>query len=184
MFNLFRKKINDVKKSEVQVTPEYIEWRKKILTFPPTGNLKGIPDEVYGLLMDVGMGDERGHFLAISIYAFNTGEASLKASSGAGIVGLGNSESVLGMPERIIESGQSLISLAKPANSFDCPKANEVQFSFITTAGVRVYECNLSELQNGHPFYNIFNMFTEIKSAADKLSKLLPLADVVNKIKK
>ena len=64
------------------------------------------------------------------------------------------------------------------------PKANEVQFSFITTAGVRVYECNLSELQNGHPFYNIFKMFTEIKSAADKLSKLLPLADVVNKIKK
>ena len=169
MFNLFKKRNTDTKKSDINVSTEYIEWRKHILGVQPMEKLKGISDELYGMLMDVGMGDRQGHFLAISIYAFNTGEASLKASPGAGIIGLGNIESVTGIPEKIIEAGQSLVHIAKRTDNFNYPEANKVHFFFITTSGIRIYPCLLSELQNGHPLNNIFTMFSEIKSAADKV---------------
>jgi len=189
MFNLFKKKSNDPKKFETEISSEYIEWRKTFLNFQSTGNLKeipnlkGIPNEVFGLLMDVGMGDEHVPFFAISMYAFNTGESSLKASSGTGIMGIGNVESVKGVPEKIVELGQSLIEFADPETNFDYPEAGRVHFFFLTTSGVKSYKCSLNELQNGHPFNEMFGLFTQLKSAADKLSKALPAARTVANLK-
>ena len=167
MFNLFRKKDEQVKRDD-RVSNEYLEWRKLILNMPPKMELKNIPDEVYGMVLDVGMGDIGDKFLAISMYAFNTGEASLKASPGAGIAGLGDAKDILGVPEKIVELGQSLISLAKPASNFDYPEEGLVHFFFITTSGVKIYKCTLNEIQQGHPFNDMFNRFTDIKRVADK----------------
>ena len=190
MFNLFKKKDNSTKVIETQVSDEYVEWRKTFLNFQSTGdlkdipNLKGIPNEVYGLLMDVGMGDEHINFFAISIYAFNTGESSLKASSGTGIMGIGNVESVKGVPEKIVELGQSMLEFANPETNFNYPEAGRVHFFFLTTSGIKSYKCSLNELQNGHPFHEMFDLFTQLKGAADKLSKALPVARTVAKVKK
>ena len=173
MFNIFRKKSGKTKKDTV-ISSQYLEWRKMILNVPPQIELKKIPGEVYGMLMDVGMGDGQGNFLAISIYALHTGEASLKASPGAGVAGLGNVKEVSDMPEKILEAGQSLIRLSKPADSLDYPDAGRVHFFFLTVSGIKVYACSLNELQSGHPFNDLFNMFTEIKRAADKLIEQQP----------
>jgi len=168
VFNFFKKKDEKVMKDD-KVSVEYLEWRKLILNMQPKMELKNISDEVYGMLLDVGMGDIGDKFLVISMYAFNTGEASLKASPGAGIAGLGDARDIFGIPEKIVEMGQALVSSAKSTDNFDYPEENWVQFFFITTSGVRVYKCNLRELQSGHPFNDMFNRFTDIKRVADKL---------------
>lgn len=168
MFNFFKKKDEKVKKDD-RVSSQYLEWRKLILNMEPKMDLKNIPDEVYGMLLDVGIGDVDDKFLAISMYAFNTGEASLKASPGAGIMGLGSAKDILGGPEKIVELGQSLINLAKPTDNLGYPEENKVHFFFITTSGIKIYVCNLDELQSDHPFNDMFNRFTYIKRVADKL---------------
>ena len=151
-----------------QVSSEYTKWRSLILNMPPKAGLKNIADELYGILMDVGMGDNFGNFLAISIYAFHTGESSLKASSGAGVMGLGSAKKIAGLPEKIIETAQPLIGLTKVADNLDYPKAQQVRFFFLTTSGVRAYECNIEDLREEHPFFETFNSFTAIKNVSDK----------------
>lgn len=175
MFNIFKKKDAKIQKEEM-VSSQYREWREMILNVVPQIELENISDEVYGMLMDVGMGDGHGNFLAISIYALHTGEASLKASPGAGVVGLGNVKNITGVPEKILETGQSLMSLTKPAVSLDYPQAGRVHFFFLTTSGIKVYKCNLNEIQNCHPFNDVFNMFSQIKREADILMKQQPQA--------
>ena len=131
-------------------------------------DIAGIPDEVYGVLMDVGMGDGLDSYFAISIYAINTGESSLKASSGTGVIGMGDIQAVSGLPKQIVKTGQTLFHQTKPAENYDYPDANQVLFYILTTSGVRVYKCQLHELQNYHPFYNMFLMFSTIKGFSDR----------------
>ena len=159
---------NFLKKKEPEVSPEYQNWRKLILGLSSTGILKGIPDELYCVLMDVGMGDGKTQYFAISMYANNDGESSLKASSGAGVIGLGGIEEISKYPEQIIQIGQSLIHLTSPTKNLDYPEANRIFFYFLTTSGVRVYKCSLNDIKNGHPFNEIFSYFSTIKGFADR----------------
>ena len=169
MSNLSNDQKNSAQQNQIPVSPEYMKWHKLIVNMPPKAALKNIADEVYGILMDVGMGDDHGHFIVISIYAFHTGESSLKASTGTGLMGLGNIKKITGIPEKIVETAQSLINLTQTADNLDYPQAQHVRFFFLTTSGVRVYECKIEDLREGHPFFEIFNSFTFIKGVADKL---------------
>jgi hypothetical protein len=159
---------NFLKKNKPEVSPEYQNWRKLILGLSSTGVLKGIPDELYCILMDVGMGDGKSQYFAISMYANNDGETSLKASSGAGVVGLGGIQEISKYPDQIIQIGQSLLHLTSPTKVFDYPEANKVFFYFLTTSGIRVYKCGLSDIRDGHPFSEIFSRFSTIKGFADR----------------
>ena len=114
------------------------------------------------------MGNGPGQFFAISMYAFNTGEVSLKASSGAGLVGLGESKELAGIPEKIVALSQTLVPLTRPANSSTYAAANRVCFHFLTTSGLKVYECGMNELRPGHAFQEVFGLFSRIKYVADK----------------
>lgn len=102
--------------------------------------------------MDIGMEDNYGHFIVISIYAYHTGQSSLKASSGTGLIGLGNIKKITGIPEKIVGTAQSLIGLTQTADDLDYPNAQQVRFFFLTTSGVRVYECKIEDLREGHLF--------------------------------
>jgi hypothetical protein len=145
------------------VSQEYLEWRKFILPLSPSRfDLTGIPDEVYGVLMDAGMGAGPGQYLGISVYALNTGEASLKASPGAGVIGLGDIK-------EIVHQGQSLLQQTSAAPNFDYPEAHQIFFYFLTTSGVRLFACCLQDIKKGHPFYGMFMMFSTIKGFADRI---------------
>lgn len=169
MSNLGNDQESSAQQDQIPVSPVYTEWRRLILNTPPKAALKNVADETYGVLLDVGMGDNYGHLIAISIYAFHTGEASLKASSGTGLMGLGNIKKITGVPEKIVETAQSLIGLTETADDLDHPKAQQVRFFFLTTSGVRSYECRIEDLREGHPFFETFNHFTYIKGVADKI---------------
>ena len=160
---------NFLKKNKPEVSPEYQQWREMVLGMKPTDDLKGIPEELYGVLMDVGMGGGKDRYLAISLYAFNTGEASLKASLGAGVIGLGNNSENSEHAKRIVQIGQSLIHLTIPTKKYDYPEAGNVDFYFITTSGIRFFKCEIDEIRNGHPFAEIFSLFTIIKRFADQI---------------
>jgi len=126
-------KFKFLKKKEPEVSPEYKKWRDLILGLSPTGILKGIPDELYCVLMDVGMGDGKSKYIAISMYANNDGEASLKASTGGGVIGLDGIEEISKYPEQIIHMGQSLLHLTSLTKDFDYPGADKVFLYFLTS---------------------------------------------------
>lgn len=152
------------------VSQEYLDWRKFILTLSPERfQLKGIPDEVYGVLMDVGMGAGPGQYLGISLYALNTGEASLKASPGAGVMGLGDIQELATVPQQIVQEAQSLLQQTSLTQKSDPAEADHVSFHLLTTSGVRQATFHLRDLQRGHPFYAMFMMFSTIKGYADRI---------------
>lgn len=151
------------------VSQEYQNWRELIFSHQPARPLRGVPDEVYGILMDVGMGDGRDQYLAISMYVLDTGEASLKASTGSGVAGLGDIKELAGLPQYMLQLGQSLLSWTVPVKNLDYPEPNRVYFYFLTTSGIRVCKCGLNDLKNGHPLYEMFFRFSTIKSFADKI---------------
>lgn len=154
-----------------KVSAQYLEWRNLILNTQRDTPLKNIPDEVYGVLMDVGMGDGGDKFFAISMYALNSGEASLKASAGMGLIGLGEHKAISGIPQKIVDAAQSLVQSAKPTTSFAYAEANRVRFYFLMASGVRMHECGLNEIRPGHPYHSMFGMFSQIKGVADRLAR-------------
>lgn len=151
-----------------QVSTDYLKWREMVLNRQPAAPMRGLTTEVYGMLMDIGMGDGRDKFLGISIYAFETGEASLKASTGMGVMGLGDMPILAGVSQRIIERGQALVQLARPTASMAYPEANQARFYFLTSSGVRVYDSGLNSLRPGHIFFEVFSLFSQVKSVADR----------------
>jgi hypothetical protein len=115
------------------------------------------------------MGDGPGEYLGVSLYALNTGEASLKASPGVGVIGLGDIKELASVPQQIVREAQSLLQQTSVARSFDYPETNQVFFYFLTTSGVNLATFRLQELKKGHPFYAMFAMFSTIKGFADQI---------------
>ena len=150
------------------ISTEYVQWRTLILNTTFGEPVEHHPNQVYGMLMDVGMGNEQRQFLGISIYAFNTGEASLKTSIGSGVMNLGDHPQLKGIPQKIVELGQELLPFAFFASSMPFAEAGHVRFHFITTSGIWSYDCGLAELRPGHIFLDVFNQFSRIKFVADR----------------
>ena len=97
----------------MKVLPDYQKWRDFIFSVP--GEQVGIsshqPDQVYGVVMDVGLADEKGNPVdtnaVVTETALASGESSLRTSFGGGIIGLGSYK-------EISEHAKQIIHLAQP----------------------------------------------------------------------
>jgi hypothetical protein len=147
----------------IEVSPDYQKWREGI--FSVVGEQVDVssnqPDQVYGVIMDVGLGDDDGTpvdaKLVITETAFASGEASLQTSFGGGITGLGGAEEVSEQAKQIVGLAQALVSITESANNRDLPGSGRIYFYFLTTSGVRFYNGSIKELDaQGHPFNEIF----------------------------
>src|SRR5689334_22426210 len=76
----------------------YLEWRKSIFAVEPKTSKLNEDETVYGLVMDLGLVADKNQMsdkkLVVSVTAFASLEASLRNSSGSGIMGLGQDELV------------------------------------------------------------------------------------------
>jgi hypothetical protein len=155
------------------VLPDYVKWREMIfkVTAAQGGLTNDAPGQVYGVVMDVGLvGPGRaGEAFVISESAFATGEASLKTAFGGGVFGLGGDAKVAEHAKQIVRAAGALSGAAKPVNDFPLPTVAQVYFYFLTTSGVRVYQCQINDLRSGHPYAELFGRFSEIKKKADSI---------------
>jgi hypothetical protein len=155
-----------------QLLIEYQKWRTVIFSAKPeqVGISGEQADQVYGVVLDVALGDVRGDNFVITITAFATGETSVKSSIGGGIIGLGGMKEASEHATRIVDAAQSLIGTAEAIDTHDLPEAQCVFFYFLTTSGLKVYQCKLQELtsQGDHPYNELFFRFTEIKKHGER----------------
>ena len=148
---------------------DYLRWRDVIfsVTSDQVGVVTDQPNQVYGVIMDVGLSDD----FIISISAFPTGESSLRTTVGGGAIGLGSDETIAAQAESIVVLAQSLTGKAHQINNQNLPKSQKVYFYFLTTSGLMLSETNLEEVSaQDHPFYEMFGRFTEIKRRSEELT--------------
>lgn len=164
------------KNKTIEVSPDYQKWREGI--FSVVSEQVDVPsnlaDQVYGVIMDVGLGDDDGTpveaKLVITETAFASGEASLQTSFGGGITGLGGAEEVSEQAKQIVGLAQALVPITEPTNNRDLPRSGKIYFYFLTTSGIRFYRGSIKEFDTqGHPFNEIFARFTLIKRQADEI---------------
>ena len=158
-------------KMSSDILADYLRWRDVIfsVSIDQVDKATGEPDQVYGVVMDVGLSDE----FVISITAFPTGESSLRTTVGGGVTGLGNDQTIAGHAAQIVHLAQSLVDETKPASDHSLPGAQMVFFYFLTTSGLRSYTTPIKEVdsQDQHHFHEIFNRFTAIKVRSEELTK-------------
>lgn len=147
---------------------DYLRWRDVI--FAVTGRqvdiLSGRANQVYGVIMDVGLSDD----FVITVTAFPTGESSLRTTIGGGAIGLGSNDFIAEHARHIVALAQSLITEARPVDNHNLPRSRKVYFYFLTTSGVMLSETTIEETSvQDHPFHEMFARFTQIKARSEEL---------------
>jgi hypothetical protein len=146
----------------------YLKWRDIVfsVTKSQVEVVTDQPDQVYGVIMDVGLSDD----FIITITAFPTGESSLRTTIGGGVIGLGGDELISEHAKHIVSLAQSLIKTTRLINNHNLPKANKIYFYFLTTSGLMRSESTVEETNaQDHPFHRMFGLFTEIKRRSEYL---------------
>jgi hypothetical protein len=161
------------KKSSVESTADYQQWRQVIFAVKPeeAGVSSSEADRVYGVVMDVGViGQQRSIHWALSLSAFGTGEASFRPTVGGGVIGLGSNSQVGQVAEEIVQLAQRLWLETQPTQDVVLPEPGVVQFFFLTTGGLRVFKGQVDKVQqSAHPFEPLLNRFGFIRQFADQL---------------
>jgi hypothetical protein len=167
------------KKSNPEALSDYLRWREVVFsaTSAQVDVVTDQPNQVYGVIMDVGHSDE----FTITITAFPTGESSVRTTVGGGAIGLGSFEFIADQAKHIVKLAQSIITTARPINNHDLPKSQKVYFYLLTTSGLMLSETTLELMLNKntpeetppqiHTFQEMFGRFTEIKRRSEELTK-------------
>ena len=158
------------KESYPEKRKEYLQWRDVVFSITSTqvGVLSDQPNQVYGVIMDVGITDD----FIISITAFPTRESSLMTTVGGGVIGLGGDQIIGDHARRIVSLAQSLIEKTKRTDEHNMPKSQRVHFYFLTTSGLMKEQATVNEAYaQDYPFHEMFERFTAIKTRSEELTK-------------
>lgn len=154
------------------VPDAYQTWRDTIFTLSPgqAGSAEDDPNQVYGVLMDIGMLDKStGEPWAISLTAFLSGEASFRPTPGGGLSGLGRDSNIAQIAQDIVRIAQTLLPTAFPIEDRALPEPELVQFFFFTPGGVYGVADYLSEIQTpNEPLGELLKKFGIIRQFADR----------------
>lgn len=158
----------------MRITPDYHSWRETIFSIDASqaGGSENDTNQVYGVLMDVGMIDNQtSERWAISLTAFLSGEASFRPTPGGGMVGLEADPKVAKVAQEIVQIAQTLLPQASPIEDRALPEPDLVQFFFLTSSGVYGVADDLNRLQKkaDAPFKTLLNKFRFIRQVADQL---------------
>lgn len=125
--------------------------------------------EVYGVIMDWGLGDE-----IATVVNYASGDASLYLSSGGGIIGGGLHENVsMAAKELVSDANHYLNDDEHPVENYSMPVKDEVFYYFLTQKGVFMkrdnmanFEAETSQLQSLFDKGNI--VISELRAVSDK----------------
>jgi hypothetical protein len=165
------------KSSQVPTVPDYENWREIIFsTSSGYGLSDSLPNQVYGVVMDVGVATDEQHKpidtkVVVSQTAFPTGESSVKWSNGGGFIGLGGDKEISEIAKQIISAAQSLLDSTKAVANHNLPSSGQIYFYFLTTSGIRLYESKLNDfaVSTNQPFAQIFSRFAWIKRRGEAI---------------
>lgn len=157
----------------IKTTPDYRRWRETVFNIQPgqVGASDDNANQVYGVLMDVGMMDESiSEQWAMSLSAFLSGEASFQPTLGGGYVGLGDDPNVAKVAQEIVQIAQTLLPKTSPIRDRALPELDLVQFFFFTAGGVYGVADTIQNIQTpDDPLGQMLNRFGFIRQYADQL---------------
>jgi hypothetical protein len=155
------------------VTPTQMadELRTMVLNLDPNDiglSKDNFPHPVFGLVMETGF--EEGLF-TLSVLA--DGTTSLYFSTGGGIIGAGEHDSVRKASGLLLSEAQDFYPKAQKVTTFPKPVQGEVIFYFLTFDGVRSYTALEDDLGNERDelsdlFFLAHNVITVIREIEEK----------------
>ena len=159
------------KEPKIVLRDEYKKWRDVI--FSSKAEKVGIsndePKKVYGMVMDIGMIDQRDNdAFALTTTAFASGEASFVPTPGGAFLGLGGDPRVAEVAKSIVTMGQIFLVKAQPAKDHSLPAVGQVAFYFLTTSGLFVTVDKLSVFQAGS-YAQLLTKFGQIRGVAERM---------------
>jgi hypothetical protein len=164
--NLFGKSQNNLDSTYLGLRQQVLQIRPEDIGIPPK------PDEpIFGIVMETGMGKGIATFLCLA-----DGTVSLYLSTGGGVIGAGEHESVRSAAQTLLqitnEYAQDYIAAASPGALESHPGHGEVHFILLTHSGTHSVVCDekaLAEQQD--PFANLFSnchaVLTEVREATE-----------------
>ena len=166
------------KRQELNVSDDYKKWRELIFSLKSESadvSSKEI-DRVFGVVMDyVQLDQSTNTFLGLSQTAFASGESSIKATTGAGVIGLGvnkDEEKIFTSAQQLVELAQQLLGSADKTTDYSLPKVKVVRFFFLTTSGEYFIDSHIEKIEQGDKrVYEMFNGFMFIRRYADSIMK-------------
>ena len=156
---------------KMNLSENYKKWRG--VAFSTTAENVGFaskePKKVYGVVMDIGMIDQRmNQAFALSTMALVSGDASFVPTPGGGFFGLGGDPRVAEVAKSIIAMGQIFLAKAQPVQDHPLPGVGQVAFYFLTTSGLFVTVDDLKAFQTG-PYAQLLNKFGQIRGVAERM---------------
>ena len=124
--------------------------------------------KTYGVVMDMGLDGT-----TITLVTYETGDASIYLSTGGGVIGGGQHETVNKAAKQFLKFAQSQVSKASKAENQDLPKGEDLYFYFLTNKGVLLIKDNMIEIEskksiNTELFEEANKVFTELRLTTEK----------------
>lgn len=161
----------DSKEPKMMMTEDYKKWRDVVFSMKAenVGLSSSEPKKVYGMVMDIGMVDQRANAtFALSTTAFASGEASFRPTPGGGFIGLGSDPRVAEVAKSIVSMAQIFMVKAQPVSHYPLPAVGNVSYYFLTTSGLLAITDTLQALQSP-PYGQLLNKFGQIRGVAEKM---------------
>jgi len=123
---------------------------------------------VYGIIMDWEMSGGTA-----TIVSYQTGDASIYLSSGGGVIGGGQHESVNSAAKRFVNLGQSFLDKATKTEKTTLPETDGIKFYLLTNKGVFVGQEQMKNFENRSstrlPLFEEANLLlTELRKTTEK----------------
>ena len=147
----------DLRNMALDVTPEQLQ-----LSLPTDQT------QVFGVIMDWDLGDG-----TMTLITYQTGDASMYLSSGGGVIGGGQHESVSKASKEFVLMAQKYLDKSSKADRTTLPDKDCFKFYFLTNKGKFVAQENIGNIENKTSkwlglFENANNVITELRLTTEK----------------
>ena len=159
---------------EIKVTDVYQEFRNLVFTISPQdiGIEMKAETEPWGILMEFGLPG-----VAVTLVAFGNGEASMYFSSGGGVIGGGENETVRKAAKAFVAFSETYLEKMKPVSTYPLPKDGNVKFLVLAGKGAfssgEFLETDLRE--NKSKFSPLFHkghqLITELRLISERMER-------------
>lgn len=156
----------DIPKSQpIQPQNVYLELRFQALNFPAdrfdVDPVSEMPI-VYGVVMDWNLGEG-----IVTFTSFSSGDASMYTSSGGGVIGGVEHESVKNAAKLFVRKAQQYLPIAQKSDDIAAPGNNQIKFFLLTNRGRFTAIEEIENFDNGSS--NLLELFVEANKVISEL---------------
>lgn len=147
----------DLRNMALNVTPEQLQL-----------SLPADQTKVFGVVMDWDLGDG-----TMTLITYQTGDASMYLSSGGGVIGGGQYETVSKASKEFVSMAQNYVNNASKTDTTTLPDKDCFKFYFLTNKGKFVAQETINNIENKSSkwldlFENANNVITELRLTTEK----------------